>query len=472
MTPEQLKSSILQYAIQGKLVKQVEEEGTGKELYEIIKKNQDTIKPGKDKIVFDAMNFDIPESWMWVELNQIYKFVDYRGKTPHKIKEGIFLITASNIRQGFMDYTRKEYISMEEYRTRQGRGITKKGDLLFTTEAPMGNAAICDLKECSCGQRIITFQEYVNDSAIPTLFMYFILSPSFQKHLLDNCTGTTAKGIKANKLKHLKIPLPPIKEQHRIVEKIEELLPLIDQYEVAWTKLQQLNTNFPEKMKKSILQYAMQGKLVEQQLEEGTAKELYEKIKETKNQLINKGKIKKQKALAKIMDQEIPFDIPENWKWVRLGDLVTLQSGQDLKKSEYNDNQIGIPYLTGASNIKDNGDIIINRWTETPKAFATVGDLLLTCKGTVGKMAFVKQDKVHIARQIMGIRAYYTDLKYIKYFLETQISNLKNMAKSMIPGIERNNVLNLIIPLPPLEEQKRIVTKIEELIPYCEQLIK
>jgi type I restriction enzyme, S subunit len=163
-----------------------------------------------------------------VELNQLYNFIDYRGKTPIKSTEGIFLITASNIKQGYMDYTRKEYISFEEYNTRKSRGITQKGDLLFTTEAPMGNSAICNLEECSCGQRIITFQEYEKNTAIPKLFMYFILSPQFQKQLLDNCTGTTAKGIKADKLKHLVIPLPPLAEQKRIVAKLEQLLPLCE----------------------------------------------------------------------------------------------------------------------------------------------------------------------------------------------------------------------------------------------------
>lgn len=123
---------------------------------------------------------------------------------------------------------KKEYISFEEYNTRKSRGITQKGDLLFTTEAPMGNSAICNLEECSCGQRIITFQEYEKNTAIPKLFMYFILSPQFQKQLLDNCTGTTAKGIKADKLKHLVIPLPPLAEQKRIVAKLEQLLPLCE----------------------------------------------------------------------------------------------------------------------------------------------------------------------------------------------------------------------------------------------------
>ena len=226
--PGDMQKSVLQMAIQGKLVEQRPEEGTGEELFEKLKPYSKSLKPCKNELDYSAMDFDIPHNWYWVELNQILNFVDYRGKTPHKISEGVFLITASNIKNGYMDYTRKEYISKEEYETRKCRGVTHKGDLLFTTEAPLGNTAICDLDECSCGQRIITFQEYEANTIIPKLFMYFILSPSFQKQLLDNCTGTTAKGIKAEKLKHLLIPFPPLAEQKRIVQKLEEILPLCE----------------------------------------------------------------------------------------------------------------------------------------------------------------------------------------------------------------------------------------------------
>jgi len=215
-------------AIKGKQVEQRSEEGTGEELINKLKKHIANQKPCKDELDYSSMDFDIPESWKMVELNQVFDFVDYRGMTPTKDTKGIFLITASNIKKGFMDYTRKEYISEEEYSRRQSRGITKKGDLLFTTEAPMGNAALCDLDVCSCGQRIITFQPYEEQIAVPLLFMYFILSPQFQAQLLANCTGTTAKGIKADKLKHFLIPLPPLGEQKRIVARLEELLPLCE----------------------------------------------------------------------------------------------------------------------------------------------------------------------------------------------------------------------------------------------------
>ena len=156
---------------------------------------------------------------------------------------------------------------------------------------------------------------------------------------------------------------------------------------------------------------------------------------------------------------------------MRLGNIITLQSGQDLQPAFYNSEGKGIPYLTGASNIED-GKIIINRWTESPKAIANQGDLLLTCKGTVGKTTILNLLEVHIARQIMGIRTLGASILYIKLFVESQIPYLKSKAKSMIPGIERDNVLNLCIPLPPLAEQHRIVAKIEELLPYCDKLTK
>lgn len=226
--PTDMQKSILQLAIQGKLVPQRPEEGTGEALYKRIVPLQHGLSIGKSELDLSSMDFDIPDSWKWVELNSIFDFVDYRGKTPTKISEGVFLITASNIRKAYMDYSRKEYISREEYLGRQSRGLTRKGDLLFTTEAPMGNAAICDLDECSCGQRIITFQPYNTETIVPSLYMYFILSPQFQQQLLDNCTGTTAKGIKADKLKHFLVPLPPFAEQKRLVAKLEELLPLCE----------------------------------------------------------------------------------------------------------------------------------------------------------------------------------------------------------------------------------------------------
>ena len=166
---------------------------------------------------------------------------------------------------------------------------------------------------------------------------------------------------------------------------------------------------------------------------------------------------------------EVPFDIPDSWEWVRLGAVIELQSGQDMTPDKYNDCGKGIPYITGASNI-ENGNVLINRWTEYGRAFAYYGDILLTCKGTVGTMAVLQEPQVHIARQIMAIRSI-SELyvPYIQLVLDTLVENLKAAAKSMIPGIAREDVLQSLFPVPPVSEQKRIVQKVSELSPWLEQ---
>ncbi len=221
-------------------------------------------------------------------------------------------------------------------------------------------------------------------------------------------------------------------------------------------------------LENSILRLAMQGKLVEQRAEEGTARELIEQIGIEKERLIKEGKIRKGKPLPKITEEETPFEIPESWEWVRLGNCISLLSGQDMTPDKYNDGGVGIPYLTGASNIED-GKIIINRWTDEPKVIAIKGNLLITCKGTIGVTCILTEKKVHIARQIMAITAICIETEYINKFLQLYVGVLKNKAKSMIPGIERKDILNAMVPLPPLDEQKRIVEKIEGLLPYIEK---
>ena len=255
--PDQLKKSILQEAIQGKLVPQDPADEPASALLERIRaekeqlikdgkikreKNPSQIFRGKDGHFYervgknepicidDQLPFEIPKSWEWARLETLYNFIDYRGSTPTKISSGVPLITAKNVKKGFIDHSIKEYISEKEYSQRQSRGISRKGDILFTTEAPLGNAALADLSTFSAGQRLITFQQYGNSINLSnTLMVYFILSDCFQSQLSDQSTGTTVKGIKASKLKQLLIPLPPLAEQQRIVAKLEQLNVFIGQ---------------------------------------------------------------------------------------------------------------------------------------------------------------------------------------------------------------------------------------------------
>ena len=172
---------------------------------------------------------------------------------------------------------------------------------------------------------------------------------------------------------------------------------------------------------------------------------------------------------VRCIEDELPFEIPDSWCWSRFSSLYTLTSGQDLSPNDYNSDKNGVAYITGASNITDE-KIDINRWTIHPKSVAYFGDLLFTCKGTVGKMAFLNVEKAHIARQIMSISSPYNlDLYYLKLVLKTNLNSIKIRAKSMIPGISRIDVLNILIPLPPIGEQIRIIDKIKELEPLIKK---
>ena len=284
-------------------------------------------------------------------------------------------------------------------------------------------------------------------------------------------TGTAQPKMNQEKMNSILVPIPPLSEQRKIVLKIEQLLPFIEKYEQAETQLTTLNTSFPEMLKKSILQEAVQGKLVPQNPDDEPASVLLERIRAEKQKLIKAGKIKKSKHESVIITRDkIPYEIPDSWVWCTLGSIINLVSGQDFDSCDFNAEGKGIPYLTGASNIIDE-KIILNRWTDKPRCIANCGDLLIVCKGAgVGKMCILAEKEVHIARQIMSVQSKIVDIRYIKIFLGHNLILLRKSMQGVIPGISRNIILSMLLPLPPLAEQKRIVEKIEELMTFCEKL--
>lgn len=239
-----------------------------------------------------------------------------------------------------------------------------------------------------------------------------------------------------------------------------------------------------KQLKNSILQWAIQGKLVPQDPNDEPASVLLDKIRQEKERLIKEKKIKRDKKASiiyrgednsyyekilatgevKCIDEEVPFEISQGWEWCRLRDVIQLLSGRDLEPSMYNSSQKGIPYITGASNF-NNENLIVNRWTQTPVTVSKEGDLLITCKGTIGTMAFNNIGSIHIARQIMAIHSKDVDLHYLKLYFELNIGTLESQANSMIPGISREVVLNSLVPIPPLQEQIKIVEKSNSLMP-------
>lgn len=488
MTPEQLKASILQYAIQGKLVAQRPEEGTGEELYQQIQAEKQRLiqekKIKKEKtlaeIAQDEIPFEIPESWKWVRVGEIFahntgKAMNSSAKKvdkPGRIKR---FITTSNLYWNSFDFSsvKEMFFSDDELE----RCTVTKGDLLMCEGgAYYGRTAIWNYDYDIC------FQNHVHRlrpyKAIELRFFYNLFY--FYKSMnMMNAKGTAMPGLSSQTLHQMVVSLPSLAEQKRIVAKIEELLPLVDRYAAAYEKLEQFNAKFPEDMKKSILQYAIQGKLVEQRAEEGTGEELYQQIQTEKQHLIAEKKIKKEKPLAEISEDEIPFDIPESWKWVRWGNLsFSIQYGYNAPAK-----QAGRIKMVRISDIQ-NGKVI---WDSVP--FCDIRDedlstyllaendiLFARTGGTVGKSYIVKEIPEEAIYAGYLIRTRYSDMlcpEYLYYFMQTHLYwiQLRNgTIATAQPNCNGQTLSKMILPLPPLAEQKRIVAKIEELLPLCERL--
>ena len=507
MTGQQLKNSILQMAVQGKLVPQDPNDEPASVLLERIRKEKEQlIKDGKIKkeknpsyifrgadnlpyekvgkndpvCIADEVPFEIPESWEWVRLSKI---VYNRGQiTPAK---DFCYIDIGSIDNKNQKLSNEENIITADKAPSRARKIVMAGDILYSTVRPyLHNMCIIDRSfshtpVASTGFAVLTCHTgFLNE-----FLFYYLMSPDFDTYAndTDNAKGVAYPAINDSKLYKALVPIPPKAEQERIVRKLKDALPYVVTYGEKYSETESLNNDFPNKLKKSILQEAVQGKLVPQDPSDEPASVLLERIRAEKERLIQEGKIKRDKhesviyrrdnshyekldGIERCIDDQIPFEIPETWEWTRFGQIISLLSGTDFKPEEYNDKCKGIPYITGASSLSENG-VLINRWTETPKVIATYGDILLVCKGSgYGKTVICDIEKAHIARQIMAIKKVSTlDMLYIRLFLQANFDQIKSKGQGVIPGIDRNSVMNMLLPIPPLAEQKRIVGKQREL---------
>jgi len=480
MNAQQLRNSILQEAIEGRLVPQDPNDEPASVLLERIREEKRRlVKEGKLKkkdlietpITEEEIPFEIPESWEWVRLGDVSEIA--RGGSPRPIKE--YLTDAPNglnwIKIGDTDKGGKYINSCKEKIKPEGLKKTRMvhpGDFLLTNSMSFGRPYITNIEGCiHDGWLMISPYAGIFDQSL----LFYVLSSAFaHKQFSDKVAGAVVQNLNSDKVADSFVPLPPLAEQHRIVAKIEELLPKVEEYGKAQDELNKLNEELPERLKKSILQEAIEGRLVPQDPNDEPASVLLDKIRKEKEQLVKEGKLKKKDLIeTPITEEEIPFEVPESWEWVRLGYLINLLSGRDLSPTEYNKSNNGIPYMTGASNF-ESGILIVNRWTNHPATISHKGDLLITCKGTIGEMAFNTIGDLHVARQIMAINSHSLNLNYVRFFLMRIVSELENKAKSIIPGISREDILNASFPLPPLAEQKRIVAKIEELFAEIDKL--
>ena len=474
MTPEQLKTSILLNAIQGKLVEQIDTELSC------------DIKSTYQGEASDL--FDIPVNWKWVAIKDVatintglaFKKQDQKTSVDGTLR----ILRGGNIGDDYKYhlYDNDIYVDLSQFKDKYiplqiGDVITPS----VTSMEKMCKTGFIDVElENTTAGGFVYIIRLNNPSILYSKYLLYFISSSFNK---EQCkpnihkSGQAFYNLKKSGFVEQPICLPPLEEQHRIVAKIEELLPYVDRYAEAYEKLEQFNAKFPEDMKKSILQYAIQGKLVEQRPEEGTAEELYQQIQDEKQRLIKEGKIKKEKPLAEITEDEIPFDIPESWRWGRVGNVGSWASGATPSRTNPKYYGGDIPWLkTGDLNdgyIDDVPEYITEEaLNNTSVRLNPVGSVLMAMYGaTIGKLGILNVPMT--TNQACCACIVYKGIynKYLFYYLMSQRSSYTSMAEGGAqPNISKEKIVASIIPLPPLKEQERIVKKIEELLPYCNRL--
>ena len=484
MKAQDLKNSILQLAIQGKLAPQDANDESAEVLYAKIQaEKQKLIKEGKIKkdkplppITDDEIPFAIPSTWKWVRLGDIGDWG--AGATPNRSNSKYYdgnipWLKTGDLNDGLITDI-PETISELAVKETSAKLKPVGSVLMAMYGATIGKLGILGVEAttnqacCACIPMSGVYNKYL---------FYYLLSQ--RKNFIQQGAGGAQPNISREKIIPTLFPLPPLAEQKRIVAKIEELEPLVKQYDKAETELSVLNDCFPEQLKKSILQYAIQGKLVAQDANDEPAEVLYAKIQAEKQRLIKEGKIKKDKPLPPITDDEIPFEIPSTWKWVRWGNLSQeIQYGYNASAQETG--RIKMLRISDIQNGKVSWNTVpyceINE-KEIPNYVLKQNDILFArTGGTVGKSYLVKEVPVEAIYAGYLIRTRYSlklSPEYMKYFMDSQLywDQLRNgTIATAQPNCNGQTLSKMLIPLPPLAEQKRIVAKVTELMQYCEKL--
>ena len=483
MTPQELSGSILQRALQGKLVEQRPEEGTAEELYQQIQDEKKAlIKAGiikKEKpavpISDDEIPFELPESWKWVRLGDCTTYAQTKKKLKGAEIDGdLWSLDLEDIEKDTGRILTR--VPARERKIIGDKTVFSKGDILYSKLRPYLKKILVVDDDGVCSSEMVPFKPY--GGIVPEYLVYVLKSPHID-FLINSVTyGVKMPRVGTETMINLLIPLPPQAEQKRIVKKIEEVLPLIDRYEAAWTKLEDFNQRFPSDMQKSILQMAIQGKLVPQDPSEGTGEELYKQIQKEKATLIEEGKIKKEKPLGEITEDDLAFEIPESWMWVRLPDIASMCLGKMLDKQK---NQgVLCQYLRNV-NVRwgnfDLSDLLDMRFEDpTDGRFLIQKNDLVMCEGgEPGRCAVWKNEKpIHFQKALHRIRM--SNLLNVEFFQKVFVaySNCGILTRlytgTTIKHLTGQALDRIIVPLPPLAEQNRIVERLEEILPLCNRL--
>ena len=487
---DKMRKSVLQAAIEGKLTTQnPAEDGDARDLLvEIQAEKQRLISAGEIKrekalpaVDENYLPFDIPNNWVWVKIGDIFNIV--RGGSPRPIQQ--FLTTANDglnwIKIGDTDIGGKYITSTREKIKPAGlvkTRLVKKGSLLLTNSMSYGRPYILEVDGCiHDGWLSLT----PLSSNLSKEFFYYLLSSTFVKTEFDkSVSGAVVKNLNSDKVRDTLIPLPPLKAQQRIVEKLEEILPQLDRLQADENKLHAIQTAFPRRMQASLLQAAIEGKLTTQDPKaDGTASDLLKQIQAEKQRLIDAKEIKREKPLPAITDEEKPFDIPDNWEWVRLSQIGEIISGGTPKTTNLKYWQNGdIPWITpadmknvskyiskGARNITKAG------LTSSSARLMPKGSVLFSSRAPIGYVA-IAENEISTNQGFKSIVPFNFNLSEYLYFALMALAN--DIAKlgtgTTFKEVSGATVSNILIPLPPLAEQERIVAKLDALLPKVQAL--
>lgn len=426
------------------------------------------------KCIENEIPFDLPDGWAWVRLGNLSAAIQYGLSNSAEPQGTHRLLRITDIQDGKVDWNTVPFTTVNDPESY----LLKTGDIVFArTGATVGKSFLIAETPYPSVYASYLIRIRLLGSLSPEYIYQFFDSACYWSQITDKSVGVGQPNCNGTSLKELFIPLPPIGEQLRIVPIAQDLLAYVVKIDAEKKSLLSIITA----TKSKILDLAIRGQLVPQNPDDEPASVLLERIRAEKEELIKQGKIKRGKKESFIfrgednsyyekignevenIDGDIPFELPDGWAFVRLKELWELVSGRDLSPSEYNADGDGIPYITGASNFA-NGRVSLVRWTTTPQVITKTGDLLLTCKGTIGEMAFNNFGDAHIARQVMAIRnTFALNPEYLALCITAYISAIKDAAKGLIPGISREDILNLILPIPSLNYQIRVVEQVAKL---------
>lgn len=492
MNAQQLKNAILQEAIEGRLVSQDPNDEPASILLEKIRKEKERLvregkiyKKSETKPLFkdDDYPFEIPSKWKWVQLSDVSIIQEGAGIRKHQYtKEGTQLLCVTNILDGDVDLSKKKlYVSKKEYEERYQHLTPQIGDIVTACSGgSWGKIAIFNCHEIVMLNTSTLRLRFFNDLAINKYLYYVAQSKFFKDQLASQLVGIQPNFGYAH-YSRICFPLPPLAEQKRIVAKIEELLPKVEKYGKAQDELNKLNEELPERLKKSILQEAIEGRLVPQDPYDEPASVLLEKIREEKKQLVKAGKLKKKDLEeAPISEDEIPFEIPDSWEWCFLKTIGNSSLGKTLDRGKASGELK--PYLCtinvywGKIDLKSVKTYQLEE-DEQRKYLLQKGDLLICEGGDYGRTAVWDNDiEMYYQNALHRVRFYGNiDPHFFRYYLEfcKTVGLLEELANGMtIKHFTQNGLFSLPLPLPPLAEQKRIVAKIEQLLGEIDKLKK